>query len=178
MTTDATGPIGPDTPGPERPDARLGAGDLDRLRHAIRLAGEARDRGDHPFGAIVVAPDGVIVEGRNSVVTGSDPTGHAETNVVRLAAAVLGAERLAASTLFTSTEPCAMCAGAIYWSGIGRVVYALAEHALRDLVAEQEGVPTLDLPCREVFARGGRPVEVVGPADLPEAASVHAGFWD
>jgi len=177
MTTDAPGSTGHDEQPARRDDAGVDDGDLDRLRHAIRLAAEARDRGDHPFGAIVVAPDGEVVEGRNSVVTGSDPTGHAETNVVRRAAAALGPERLAASTLFTSTEPCAMCAGAIYWSGIRRVVYALSERALRDIVAEQEGVPTLDLPSREVFARGGRPVAVVGPADLPEAAAVHEGFW-
>ena len=76
-----------------------------------------------------------------------------------------------------STEPCAMCAGAIYWSGIVRVVYALSEHGLAAIVAEQEGVPTMHLPCREVFARGGRPVAVAGPADLPEASAVHEGFW-
>ena len=70
-----------------------------------------------------------------------------------------------------------MCAGAIYWSGIARVVYALSEEGLRAIVAEQEGVPTMHLPCREVFARGGRAVAVAGPADLPEATTVHGGFW-
>jgi tRNA(Arg) A34 adenosine deaminase TadA len=84
---------------------------------------------------------------------------------------------LATSTLYTSTEPCAMCAGAIYWSGIARVVYALGEDELRAIVAEQEGVPTMALPCREVFARGGRHVTVAGPADLPEATTLHDGFW-
>ncbi|GLI27792.1 tRNA-specific adenosine deaminase [Agromyces rhizosphaerae] len=181
MTTDATGPAGPAAGASggfdEHLDDGLDDADLDRLRHAIRLAASARERGDHPFGAIVVAPDGEVVEGRNSVVTRRDPTGHAETNVVRRAASVLGAERLAASTLFTSTEPCAMCSGAIYWSGIRRIVYALSERALREIVVAQEGVPTLALPCREVFARGGRPVEVAGPAGLPEAAAVHEGFW-
>ena len=151
--------------------------DSGHLRHAIRLAQAARDRGDHPFGSIVVAPDGTVVEGLNSVVTQNDPTGHAETNLVRNAAAALPAEVLAASTLYTSTEPCAMCAGAIYWSGIGRVVYALGEDELIRIVHAQEGIPTLALPCREVFARGGRPVEVVGPVPLPEAVAVHLGFW-
>ncbi|RXZ51385.1 nucleoside deaminase [Agromyces binzhouensis] len=151
--------------------------DLARLRRCVELARAARERGDHPFGSIVVTGDGRVVEGMNTVVTRRDPTGHAETNVVRDAAAVLDERELAAATLYTSTEPCAMCSGAIYWSGIPRVVFALSEAGLRDIVAEQEGVPTLSLPSREVFARGGRPVIVDGPADLPEAAAVHDGFW-
>ncbi|WP_438853849.1 nucleoside deaminase [Agromyces sp. M3QZ16-3] len=152
-------------------------GDLARLRRCVELARAAREHGDHPFGSIVVADDGRVVEGMNTVVTRRDPTGHAETNVVRAAAEVLDADELANATLYTSTEPCAMCSGAIYWSGIPRVVFALSEAGLREIVAEQEGVPTLSLPSREVFARGGRPVTVDGPADLPEAAAVHDGFW-
>lgn len=151
--------------------------DLAHLHRAIELARAARDAGNHPFGAVVVAADGRTVEAGNTVVTAHDPTGHAETNVVRAAAAVLDDGELAASTLFTSTEPCAMCTGAIYWSGIERIVYALGEDELRRIVAAQEGVPTMALPCREVLAHGGRPVEVVGPVALAEAALVHEGFW-
>ena len=151
--------------------------DLTWLRRCVELAADARARGDHPFGSLLVTADGRTVEALNSVVTRGDPTGHAETNLVRAAAQALSADVLATSTLYTSTEPCAMCAGAIYWSGIARVVYALSEEGLRDIVAAQEGVPTMELPCREVFARGGRLVAVAGPADLPEAATVHAGFW-
>jgi tRNA(Arg) A34 adenosine deaminase TadA len=151
--------------------------DLAWLRRCAALAGEARNRADHPFGSIVVAADGRAVEAMNTVVTTGDPTGHAETNAVRAASQALTPEELATATLYTSTEPCAMCSGAIYWSGIARVVYALSEAGLRDLVAAQEGVPTMELPCRDVFARGGRPVAVAGPAELPEATEVHVGFW-
>jgi tRNA(Arg) A34 adenosine deaminase TadA len=151
--------------------------DVAWLRRCTALAGDARTRTDHPFGSIVVAADGRAVEAMNTVVTTGDPTGHAETNAVRAASRALTPEALATATLYTSTEPCAMCAGAIYWSGIARVVYALSESGLRDLVAAQEGVPTLELPCREVFARGGRPIAVAGPAELPEATDVHVGFW-
>jgi tRNA(Arg) A34 adenosine deaminase TadA len=158
--------------------ALVSPADEDHLRHAITLASRARANGNHPFGSIVVAPDGRIVEGLNTVVTGTDPTGHAETNVLRRAAGILSIADLRASTLYTSTEPCAMCAGAIYWSGIPRVVYALSEDALRAMVPTQDGEPTLALPCREVFARGGRTVDVAGPALLDEAAAVHEGFWD
>lgn len=151
--------------------------DLAWLRRCTELAGDARNRSDHPFGSIVIAADGRAVEAMNTVVTTGDPTGHAETNAVRTASQALTPEELATATLYTSTEPCAMCAGAIYWSGIARVVYALSESGLRDLVAAQEGVPTMELPCREVFARGGRPVAVAGPVELPEATDVHVGFW-
>jgi len=70
-----------------------------------------------------------------------------------------------------------MCAGAIYWSGISRVVYALGSELLDEIVAELPADSTLRLPCREVFARGGRRVEVSGPHLLEQATAVHAGFW-
>lgn len=157
--------------------ADASADDLRHLQHSVALAREARERGDHPFGSVVVTPGGTVVEGRNSVLTEGDPTGHAETNVVRAAAASLDPIELASATLYASTEPCAMCAGAIYWSGIGRVVYALGEDVLIELVRDQEGVPTLALGSREVFARGGRAVEVVGPVEVEGALAVHEGFW-
>jgi tRNA(Arg) A34 adenosine deaminase TadA len=146
------------------------------LERAVELAWSARRRGDHPFGSLLVTADGAVLEAMNSVVTGSDPTGHAETNLVRLAGRLERAT-LAGSTLYTSTEPCAMCAGAIYWSGIGRVVFALSSADLSAMVDEEEGIPPLNLPSREVFARGGRPIEVVGPVPLPSATRVHDGFW-
>ena len=151
--------------------------ELAHLHRAIDLAREARLRGDHPFGSTIVTAGGATIDGLNSVRTANDPTGHAETNAVRAAAAVLSTEELAGATLYTSTEPCAMCAGAIYWSGIGRVVYALGEDELIRLVAAQEDIPTLMLPCREVFARGGRHVDVVGPVAIGTALDVHEGFW-
>ncbi|HEY5222725.1 MAG TPA: nucleoside deaminase [Microbacteriaceae bacterium] len=151
--------------------------DLDHLRRSVALARAARGRGDHPFGALLVTADGTVIEAMNTVNSGPDPIGHAETNLVRDAGRQLDAGTLATSTLYTSTEPCVMCAGAIYWSGIARVVYALSEAQLRGMVGTQSGVPTLALPCREVFAHGGRAITVEGPVALPEASEVHAGFW-
>ena len=152
--------------------------DAAHLARAIAVAQSSRQGGNHPFGAVLVAGDGATLEAENSVVTTNDPTGHAELNLVRLAGRRLSRDQLAVSTLYTSTEPCAMCCGAIYWAGIGRVVYALPEEALAALVPAQDGAPTMDLPCREVFARGGTPVIVAGPALVEEASAVHAGFWD
>jgi tRNA(Arg) A34 adenosine deaminase TadA len=70
-----------------------------------------------------------------------------------------------------------MCAGAIYWSGISRVVYALGGDELNEIVADIPGIPTLALSCREVFARGEREVEVSGPHLFDEATAAHEGFW-
>jgi tRNA(Arg) A34 adenosine deaminase TadA len=70
-----------------------------------------------------------------------------------------------------------MCAGAIYWIGIGRVVFALPETSLLQFTGDDPENPTLDLPCREVFARGQRKVIVAGPFLEDEAGKVHEGFW-
>lgn len=149
------------------------------LRRAIQLADTARSEGHHPFGALVLAADGrVLAEaGNDSLPPTGDPTRHAELVAAALAARVASPEALATATLYTSAEPCAMCAGAIYWCGIGRVVYALSEHNLLGLTGDHPENPTFALPCREVFARGQRRIEVLGPVMEDEAARSHAGFW-
>jgi tRNA(Arg) A34 adenosine deaminase TadA len=152
--------------------------DLDTLRKAITIASKAREHGNHPFGALLADVQGqILLEAENTVITAQDCTGHAETNLIRKASAAYPAEVLAGCTLYTSTEPCAMCSGAIFWSGVGRVVYALSERGLLDLVDHLPGGNFLNLPCREVFARGGRAVEVLGPLLEEEARQVHLGFW-
>ncbi|MFJ2190615.1 nucleoside deaminase [Kitasatospora sp. NPDC087861] len=149
------------------------------LLEAIGLAAGAREHGNHPFGALLTGPDGsVLLTAENTVLTDHDVTGHAEINLVRLASRTLAPAQLAGATLYTSTEPCAMCAGAIYWSGIRRVVYALAATELNDLAGADPDEPLLDLPCRQVFAAGGGTVEVSGPHLYDEAAAVHAGYWE
>jgi tRNA(Arg) A34 adenosine deaminase TadA len=155
------------------------AEDLVFLRRAIALAREARADGRHPFGALIVNERGeTVVEGLNNAVRPKgDPTQHAETVACAAAARLLSEEELRMCTLYTSTEPCAMCAGAIYWVGLGRVVFALAETGLMRYTGSHEENPTLDLPCREVFARGQRKVVVAGPAIEEEAGEVHEGFW-
>jgi len=153
--------------------------DLTFLRQAIDLAASARAHGAHPFGALIVDANGqILVTARNNAVPPKgDPTQHAE----RLACSLVGRQftpaQLATATLYTSTEPCAMCAGAIYWTGIGRVVYALSAKSLHTLTGSEDENPTLDLPCRELFARGHRPTIVQGPFIETEAAAVHHGFW-
>jgi tRNA(Arg) A34 adenosine deaminase TadA len=155
----------------------LSAADERYLLRTIELAASARAAGNHPFGSLIASGQNVL-EAENTVVTGGDVTGHAELNVVRAASVELGDTFLQGATLFTSTEPCAMCAGGIYWAGITRVVYALGSDMLAAIVTDLPEDSTLRLPCREVFARGGRRVEVSGPHLLEQASAVHEGFWD
>jgi tRNA(Arg) A34 adenosine deaminase TadA len=152
--------------------------DLQHLRTALEIARQAREHGNHPFGALLVdEKDKVLLQAENTVVTGSDCTGHAETNLMRHATRRFSLEKLASCTLYTSTEPCAMCAGSIHWGNVRRVVYALGEVDLYDLIGPSP--EHLLLPCREVFAHSQRRVEVDGPApELEvEARAVHEGFW-
>jgi tRNA(Arg) A34 adenosine deaminase TadA len=152
--------------------------DLAHLRLAIVVAQRARNHGNHPFGAVLVDEAGcALLTAENTVVTGRDCTGHAETNLVRLACERYSADQLAHCTLYSSTEPCAMCSGAIHWSGIGRVVFALSEVGLYEIVGPSP--EHLYLSCREVFAHTRRKVEVIGPAEEldQEAQAVHVGFW-
>lgn len=153
--------------------------DLRHLRRCIALASQARNAGQHPFAALVVDENGeVLMEAQNqSRPPDGDPTQHAELLAASRVAKIFPPERLAKATLYTSAEPCCMCAGAIYWANIGRVVYALSEHRLLMLTGANAENPTFSLPCREVFARGQRRVEIVGPLLEDEAAKPQEGFW-
>ena len=147
------------------------------LRRADTVARRAMAMGRHPFGAVLVAPDGDTVLAEQGNI---DTVNHAESTLARTAAANYSGSYLAQCTLVTTFEPCAMCAGTIYWAGIGRVVYGAEETALLALTGDHPENPTLSLPCRDVFARGQRAVEVVGP--VPEVAqemvATHRGFWE
>ena len=126
---------------------------------------------------MVDADGNVVVESENTVVTERDCTGHAEANAMRVASGRFDSEFLQGCTLYTSTEPCAMCAGAIFWGNVRRVVFALSEQDWRGIAGDNPENVTLDLPCREVFARGDREVEVSGPHLQEQARAVHEGFW-
>jgi tRNA(Arg) A34 adenosine deaminase TadA len=142
------------------------------IRRCYELAQQAVDKGNHPFGALLVYQDKIIIEAENTVSTDSDATRHAELNLVQKAAAELPDDVRRECILYTSTEPCIMCSGAIYWSGYKMVVYGTAEttlgkHTTGDFLT----------PCREVFARGDRPVQVIGPVLDEEGEQLHANFW-
>jgi tRNA(Arg) A34 adenosine deaminase TadA len=149
------------------------------LRRTFEVARRSMTNGNHPFGAILVDADGkVLLEVENGYMPARDGTAHAERLLATQACTTLPLAVLRSAATYSSAEPCAMCAGAIYWAGIGRLVYALSERRLRELTGNHPENPTLDLPCREVFGRGQRPTEVVGPLLEDEAVAVHAGVWD
>ena len=141
------------------------------MRRCFDLARSAVARGSHPFGALLAREGEVVLEARNTVAEDGG-VGHAELNLVRHAMATLGREALSDSTLYTSTEPCAMCAGAIYWARIPRLVFGCSVEGLHSIT---EG--TLALPCRTVFSSGDRTIEIVGPLLEDEAIEVHREFW-
>lgn len=153
--------------------------DIQQLRSAISVAWLAREHGNHPFGAILVDESNhILISAENTVLTSRDCTGHAETNLVRIASQRFSPEQLKHYTLYSSTEPCAMCAGAVHWCGIGRVVYALSEVGLYTMVGPSPD--QLLLPCREVFNHGQQEIEVNGPVPELEAEgrAVHENFWN
>jgi tRNA(Arg) A34 adenosine deaminase TadA len=153
--------------------------DLKFLRQAIAVSRRSRENGNHPFGAILVSSNGnLLLEAENTVVTTRDATGHAETNLMRIASIQFSSEILATSTMYSSCEPCVMCSGAIYWTGVLRLVYALSETKLYEMTGANTDNPTMHLGCREVLSRGQRTFEVLGPALEIEAAAVHARFWE
>jgi len=152
--------------------------DLALLRRSIDLAAQSRARGDHPFGALLADADGkVLLEAMNTCGTEGDRTGHAERNLMTAASKLYDVDFLAGCTMYTSAEPCAMCAGSVYWTGVGRVVHGMSEAALKALIGPDPENLTMDLPCTAVFAAGQRRVEVVGPLLAEESAAVHDGFW-
>jgi tRNA(Arg) A34 adenosine deaminase TadA len=149
------------------------------LRRSFEVARRAMTHGNHPFGAILVDTAGnVLLEVENGYMPAHDGTAHAERLLATEACRTLEAEVLAKATIYSSAEPCAMCAGAIYWAGIGRLVYGLSEQRLRSLTGNHPENPTLDLPCRTIFASGQRPIEVIGPLLEDEAAALHKGAWE
>ena len=152
--------------------------DEDFLRISFDVARRAVTNGNHPFGALLVDADGtILLEGENSFNPDHDGTAHAERLVCTQASKTLSPEVLARATLYSSAEPCAMCAGAIYWVGIGRLAYGLGEARLKAITGNHPENPTLDLPCRTVFAAGQKSIDVIGPLLEDEAAQVHEDFW-
>lgn len=153
--------------------------DLRHLLRTIALADEAVAEGNHPFGAVLVSAGGaVLAEDKNSHSIDRGP-GHAEANLARKAARTFDIGMLRGATLYTSVEPCSMCAGTIYWAEIGAVVFGMTEQKLGEMTGEDPENPTQDLDCRQIFASGRRPVAVRGP--FPELedriAAQHRAFW-
>jgi tRNA(Arg) A34 adenosine deaminase TadA len=162
----------------EPPEAGPSLADALHLRRAIALSAAGAAQGNRPFGAVVVSADGkVMAEAFNDNAATGDCTAHAEVNALRRIDQRAHREALAGATLYASGEPCVMCAGAIFWSGIRRVVFGLDAVALRRFRVLQAGARDVALSCREVFAASPEPVQVIGPWLADEAEAPHRAYW-
>ncbi len=145
--------------------------DVQFLRLAIRLAEEAREAGEDPFGAVLVCDKTVIYQGRDRCIENSDPTAHAEMSVIREYCQQARVFSLESCTLYTSTEPCPMCAGAIHWARIARVVFSVSQASLQTMSG---GKPK---PSAESIINMGRKnVEVTGPMLEDDGLAVFEGY--
>ncbi len=143
----------------------------DDSRHmlvAIAASRDAAARGDMPFGAVLVRDGLAVLTAMNNQNTTHDCTGHAELVLVREAQQTLGDAALVGATVYASGEPCAMCAGAMFWAGISRVVYAASTPEIDATL----GGSTLGARCAEVLARAAPAVRVEGPLLEAEAVAV------
>lgn len=131
---------------------------------AIELAYRAKEKGDNPFGSILVDEDGnILMEDENTQITENDITGHPELKIARRAAAKYDKEFLKKCTMYNSAEPCTMCTGAIYWSGIGRIVFGISKKRLHELNTDSDG--SINYSIHELLDNSGKSFEVVGPMD-------------
>ena len=142
------------------------------MRLAIEASRAALAAGDNPFGATLASAEGaVLFTARNNQNTTRDCTGHAELVLVREASAALGPLALRGATVFASGEPCAMCAGAMFWAGIARVVYAASQGDITQAL----GGPQLATPCAQLLAQARPPVSVEYGLLRDEAAAALRG---
>ncbi|KAG7703538.1 hypothetical protein KL930_004425 [Ogataea haglerorum] len=148
---------------------------LANLRICIAVAQRAKAEGRHPFGCILVGPSGEVLLEQGNV----DTFNHAESTLCREAFRRFGPEFLWNCTLYTTFEPCCMCAGSAYWANIGQIVYGVAETRLLEVTGAAEENMTMSLSCREVIEAGQKPIRVVGPVAELEAEILHdhQGFW-
>jgi tRNA(Arg) A34 adenosine deaminase TadA len=129
------------------------------LRRAIALAAAAPGTGDRPFGSLLVGPDGaVLAEDHNTVATDRDITAHPELKLARWAARELDPQTAAATTMYTSCQPCGMCATAIERSGLGRVVFALSTQQFEQL-ARVSSPPPVRYEGPALFEEARAPID-------------------
>jgi tRNA(Arg) A34 adenosine deaminase TadA len=145
------------------------------MARAFELARYASTHGGRPFGALLVKDGKILAEYANSVYSSHDVTKHAETGLISAFSPKSDRATFAQSTLYTSTEPCVMCCGAICFAGIGRVVYGASEAPVNQVM----GIPPLPYPLasHEILRRISPQLQVLGPLMEAEGLAIHEGFW-
>lgn len=146
--------------------------DKQLLRAALEVARRSLEKGNLPFGCILADGEGnVLEEGENTVVTDKDSIAHCEINLVHQLAGKYESLYLQDCTLYASTEPCPMCTGAVFWSGIGRIVFALSKEAYHSIAGTINPAHLFEISTEELLSFGKRKVKVAGP--LLEEESTH-----
>jgi tRNA(Arg) A34 adenosine deaminase TadA len=162
-------------PAPSPDDPACTAEDRIYMARAYELARYAITHGGGPFGALLVKDGKILAEYSNCVHSTRDVTKHAETGLISTFSPKIDRETFAQSTLYTSTEPCAMCCGAICFAGIGRVVYGTSEAPFVQVM----GLPPLPYPLtsHEILRRISPQLKVLGPLMEAEGLAIHEGYW-
>jgi tRNA(Arg) A34 adenosine deaminase TadA len=138
--------------------------DLNHLRHAMSLSEAAAQRGNRPFGAVIVDTHGkVLAAAENSTVTDQNIASHAELNAMRMVCSTVGQSSLLGATIYASGEPCPMCAGAIVRFGLRRVVFGSSwETVMPPLGAQVAGV---HIAAAAIAALAPHEITVIGPCE-------------
>jgi len=141
------------------------------MRKAIQLSIENIDKGGGPFGAIIVRNGEIIAQAANSVTNDNDPTAHAEVNAIRKASKKINSFDLSDCEIYTSCEPCPMCLGAIYWSGIKTVYYG----------NNKQDAANINFDDKFIYEELDKPIDkrnVKFEQLLPEEAKIAFTKWD
>jgi len=147
------------------------------LRKSLDVAKQSMDKGNLPFGCILVGSTGeVLIEGENTVVTDNDAIAHCEINLVHQLKGQFELDFLQQCTVYASTEPCPMCSAAIFWSGIGRIVFALSKEGYHSVAQTSNPAHIMNMKAEEVLRTGARKVEITG-ALLEEEAKLLYADW-
>lgn len=138
------------------------------MQRAIQLAREAADRGDRPFGSVLVREDSIVMEESNRVNTEDDIRRHPELHLAHRACRTLDPDERCGTVMYTSTEPCPMCAGGMLTAGFGRVVYSVDSTEITKFTGGDHTVAAAEI-LENVS-------EVVGPVLNDEGRAVHKEF--
>jgi len=121
----------------------------------MKLALSEAKKGDSPYGAVIVKDNEVIAKGYNTVKTDSDPSAHAEINAIRSLTTKIKNPYLEGYTLYSTGEPCPMCATACIWTGIAEIIFGASIQDLLDTNQSQ-----IDISCEQIIAKGFRKIKV------------------
>jgi tRNA(Arg) A34 adenosine deaminase TadA len=144
------------------------------LKAALQVAERSMTKGNLPFGCVLADARGnVIEEGENTVITSLDSIAHCEINLVHQLAGKFDSNYLESCSLYASTEPCPMCTGAVFWSGIGRIVFALSKEGYHSVAATNHPAHIFNISAEKLLTYGKRKVEVIGPLLEEEASQLY-----